>query len=70
MDDPDRLTRIEEKLAHLEQYLGDLDEAVRDLATRMDRQRDGVSAIRKMLEDHLSEEDGSNDPADDKPPHW
>ena len=70
MQDDARLTLIEEKLAHLEKYVGDLDEVVRDLAARIDAQKDGVSAVRKMLEDHLSEPDGPANPADEKPPHW
>ena len=70
MQDDARLTVIEEKLAHLEKYVGDLDEVVRDLAARIDAQKDGVSAVRKMLEDHLSDPGGPPDPADEKPPHW
>ena len=70
MQDDARLTMIEEKLAHLEKYVGDLDEVVRDLAARIDMQKDGVSAVRKMLEDHLNAPDGPPDPADEKPPHW
>ena len=71
MDDADRLTRIEEKLSFLEQHLGDLDEVVRELSMRMDKQGQGVTAIRKMLVDHLSESDGPSDPVvDEKPPHW
>ena len=70
MQDDARLTVIEEKLAHLEKYVGDLDEVVRDLAVRIDAQKDGVTAVRKMLEDHLSEPDGPTSPADEKPPHW
>ena len=70
MQDDARLTLIEEKLAHLEKYVGDLDEVVRDLAARIDAQKDGVCAVRKMLEDHLREPDGPGNPADEKPPHW
>lgn len=70
MQDDARLTLIEEKLAHLEKYIGDLDEVVRDLSTRIDAQSDGVLAVRKMLEDHLTEPDGPGGPADEKPPHW
>ncbi|MEM9347015.1 MAG: SlyX family protein [Planctomycetota bacterium] len=67
MTDQDRLTVIEEKLAFLEKYVGDLDEVVRDLSTRIDAQKDGVSAVRKLLEDHLSD---AGDPGHEKPPHW
>ncbi|MGB0766220.1 MAG: SlyX family protein [Phycisphaeraceae bacterium] len=70
MQHDDRLTLIEEKLAHLEKYVGDLDDVVRDLGARVAAQKDGVTAVRKMLEDHLSEADGPTDPIDDKPPHW
>ncbi|MEM6259163.1 MAG: SlyX family protein [Planctomycetota bacterium] len=69
-NDDDRLTVIEEKLAHLEKYVGDLDEVVRDLATRLAAQKDGVTAVRKLLEDHLNEPEGPSDLADEKPPHW
>jgi len=70
MQDDARLTVIEEKLAHLEKYIGDLDEVVQDLAARLAMQKEGVTAVRKMLEDHLNEPEGPSDPADDKPPHW
>lgn len=76
MQDDARLTVIEEKLAHMEKYVGDLDEVVQDLAARIAAQKDGVTAVRKMLEDHLSApgtgDDGTSDQdlADEKPPHW
>lgn len=67
MQDDTRLTNIEEKLAYLEKYVGDLDEVLRDLSKRLDLHGEGVSAVRKMLEDHLSE---AGDVGDEKPPHW
>lgn len=70
MQDPERLTRIEEKLAYLERYLGDLDEVVRELATKLDQQHAGVSAVRKLIEDHLSDPTDERSLEDDKPPHW
>ena len=73
MDDSDRLTLIEEKLAYLEKYVGDLDEVVRDLAKRLDVHGQGVTAVRKLLEDHLSDPGSPGDTgnlADEKPPHW
>lgn len=70
MQDADRLTTIEEKLAYLEQHLTDLDQVVQQLAKRMDQQREGVNAVRKLLEDHLNEPGDTTDPTDDKPPHW
>lgn len=70
MDDNDRMIRIEEKLAYLEKYVADLDEVVRELGQRMDQQRDGVTAIQKMLMDHINEGGDAPGPADEKPPHW
>ena len=67
MANPERVIELEEKVAYLEKHLGDLDEVVRDLAARMRKHNDGVAAVRKMLEDHLSEQ---SDPGDEKPPHW
>ena len=67
MQDDARMTVIEEKLSHLEKYVGDLDEVLRDLSKRMDVHAKGVTAVRKLLEDHLSDAD---DPGDEKPPHW
>lgn len=73
-DDPQRLIAVEEKLAHLEKYLGELDEVVRDLATRLDVQAKGVKQVRTILEQHLAggeDGDGSaSDPEADRPPHW
>lgn len=73
MQDDTRLTVIEEKLAHLEKYVSDLDEVVRELATGLATQKDGVIAVRKMLEDHLNDPGNAGsdrDLIDDKPPHW
>lgn len=70
MDEQHRLTRIEEKLAHLERYVGDLDEVLRDLSNRLDSHGQGVKAVRKLLEDHLSDPGGQTDLSDEKPPHW
>lgn len=67
MEQADRITRIEEKLAFLEKYITDLDEVVQDLSKRIDVHGEGVSAVRKLIEDHLSD---PGDPGDEKPPHW
>ncbi|XAM01517.1 SlyX family protein [Phycisphaeraceae bacterium D3-23] len=76
MDPTPRIIALEEKLAHLEKYLGDLDEVVRDLAARLDTQTKGVQQMRSVLEQHLAGGDdtkGSDpdpDPESDRPPHW
>jgi len=62
-----RLIQLEEKVAYLEKYIGDLDEVVRDLAGRLHKQGQGVDAVRKLIEDHLTDQP---DPGDERPPHW
>lgn len=67
MTDETRIIELQEKVAYLEKHLGDLDEVIRDLAGRVRKHGEGVDAVRKMIEDHLSEQP---DPGDEKPPHW
>jgi uncharacterized coiled-coil protein SlyX len=62
-----RMIALEEKVAYLEQHLSDLDEVIRDLAGRVRKHGEGVEGLRKLVEDHLS---ASEDPGDEKPPHW
>ncbi|MBB6428872.1 SlyX family protein [Algisphaera agarilytica] len=71
-----RLVNIEEKIAHLERHLGELDGVVREMYDRMDGFKAQLEKIRSDLETH---QPGSGDaPApdsdqqleDDKPPHW
>lgn len=72
---PDRrLTALEEKLAYLEKHVGELDEVVRDLATRLEQQIRGIRQMRSTLEQHLAggdaKADTAPDPEGDRPPHW
>lgn len=73
-DDAQRLITLEEKLAYLEQHLGELDGVVRELAGRLEQQHKGVQQVRSILEQHLAGGDeggaASDDPAADRPPHW
>lgn len=71
-----RLIAIEEKIAHLERHLGELDGVVRDMNDRFDGFK---REIKKMQADLEAQQAGSNggDAADgdqqmedDKPPHW
>ncbi|MFI4860750.1 MAG: SlyX family protein [Phycisphaerales bacterium JB063] len=74
MDPTPRLIALEEKMSHLEKYLGELDEVIRELAGRLDTQAKGVQQMRKVLEQHLAggEDDAGSapDPEADRPPHW
>ena len=67
----DRLTRVEEKLAHLERHVGELDGVVREGFDRIEE----LSAELRRLNDRLAQqsEPGEGDGPDaerDRPPHW
>lgn len=72
MNPDQRTIALEEKIAYLEQHVGELDGVIRELADQLAKQGRGVDAVRGMLEKHLAgEDDASGDPAvDDRPPHW
>ncbi len=71
-----RLITIEEKIAHLEHYLGELDGVVRDMHRRMDGFKTQIDQIRADLQDPQAAggdgpaTDGDQQLEDDKPPHW
>ena len=73
MDPTPRLIAIEEKLAHLEKYVGDLDEVIREMAGRLESQAKGAAQMRSILDQHLAggdDKSDATDPAQDRPPHW
>ncbi len=74
-----RLTAVEEKIAHLERHLGELDEVVRGLYDRSDgfrRQLDAMRATVQSLNAPRGEaaaegSDGSDQSLkEQRPPHW
>ena len=76
-----RLIQIEEKIAHLEHHLSQLDGVVREAHERMDqfrRQIDGLQAKIQTIGYSASEPGGHDEPGstsdqqlrDDRPPHW
>lgn len=66
-----RLVNLEEKIAHLERYLGDLDEVVRDLHDRMDAYQREIAKMQATLEHHVGGDDESGGSLEDeRPPHW
>lgn len=66
-----RLVNLEEKIAHLERYLGDLDEVVRDLHDRMDAYQREIAKMQATLEQQLGGDDKSGGSLEDeRPPHW
>lgn len=66
----DRIIQIEEKLAHLEKYVNDLDTVVQTMQGRMDGIRAEVARAFDRLEQLEQDDEHDGDPADDKPPHW
>lgn len=67
----DRLTRVEEKIAYLEHFVGELDGVVRELHDGLAAVRREVGALRARLE--TSAEADGDDPDDleaQKPPHY
>jgi len=68
-----RLVNIEEKIAHLEHYLGELDGVVREMHDRMDGFKHQLDKMRADLTAQSGGEergDGDQQLEDDKPPHW
>ena len=63
-----RIIAIEEKLAHLERYVEQLDATVRELYDRLDLQGKDLTRLREDTQTQFNELD--RPPEDDKPPHW
>lgn len=66
--DPQRLTRVEEKLAHLEHHLGELDGVVREAFGQIAAVRQALEKLRTSVEADAPDEPTSSE--DEKPPHW
>ena len=67
-----RLTRVEERIAHLERFVGELDGVVREAFERIEAVRGELDKLRAGVEaDGQAQADAADaDPADDRPPHW
>ena len=67
-----RLTRVEEKIAHLERFVGELDVVVREAFDRIDALRGELDKLRAAVEaDGQAQADAADvDPEADRPPHW
>jgi uncharacterized coiled-coil protein SlyX len=63
----DRIVALEERLAHFEKGLGELDEVVRDLATQIQKLRDDLVRLQKGLEERNPDEPGDKY---EIPPHY
>ena len=65
----DRLTRVEEKIAYLEQFVGELDGVVRELHDGLAAMKREIGGLRERM-DRPAEEDDSDDLEAHKPPHY
>ena len=66
----DRLTNVEEKMAHLERFVSDLDGVVREMHETMTVVRRELGTLQAQIEQHAEEDDGSDDLEAQKPPHY
>ena len=67
MTDAERLTRLEERYAHLQKHMGQQDKAMLELADEVKKLRKELAAVRAQ---HAS---GSGEPGetpDERPPHY
>lgn len=65
------IVRIEERLAHLERHLEQLDEVVRDLHQRQDAISARLTRLGEQTKRDLAAlSDGPRELEDDEPPHW
>ena len=67
-----RLTRVEEKIAHLERFVGELDGVVREAFERIEAVRGELDKLRAAVEaDGQAQTDAADlDLEADRPPHW
>ena len=69
-----RLVNVEEKIAHLERYVAELDGVVREMNDRMAHYQKQLGEIRRIVEAQGGKggDDGISDQdlEDERPPHW
>ena len=71
-----RLVQLEEKVAHLERYVADLDGVVREMNDRMDHFAREAKALQTIVDaardggGGTSGDAADEDPQDERPPHW
>jgi len=67
MSETDRLTRVEERYAHLQRHLAEQDKAVLELAEEVRRLRRELAGLRARV---AAAPDGEELPGDERPPHY
>ena len=66
MSDADRLTRLEERYAHLQRHSAEQDKVMMQLADELAKLKKELAAMRARQPDPR----GGEDAADEKPPHY
>ena len=66
MDDAERLTRLEERYAHLQRHQAEQDKAMLELAEEVAR----LKAELALLRTRETSGSGASEPTDERPPHY
>ncbi len=64
------MTKVEEKIAYLEQFVGELDGVVRELHDELAKVRREMGLLRDRVEQQQEQGDDPNDLEAHKPPHY
>ena len=65
---PEPLTHLQERLAHLERHVEQLDEVLRTVHDRVDALARSIDDLRRESRRRLVESEGA--PEEETPPHW
>lgn len=69
MDDHERLTRVEERYAHLQRHQAEQDKVMLELAEEIARLKQELAALRSTS-GHAPTGGAEAEPADERPPHY
>ena len=67
MSDAERLTKLEERYAHLQRHQTEQDKAMLELSEAVDRLRKELALLRGQMSGNRGDAD---DTADERPPHY
>lgn len=70
MSDTDKITALEERLAHTTRQAEDLSEVVADQAKRIELLEKRVSSLLALARETSAQGEGSAQFGDQPPPHW
>jgi uncharacterized coiled-coil protein SlyX len=70
MTDSERLTRLEERYAHLQRHQAEQDKVMLELAEELARLKHDFSALRTLQSGASSGLGDASSPAEERPPHY